>query len=89
MRLAFALVVLAAIAPLSAGSALADHDRCRGPVSAQDAVWIARSAGLIHVAGVECDDGRWEVEGRDARGRDMEVEIDRRTGHILDIERDD
>jgi uncharacterized membrane protein YkoI len=68
--------------------AAADDDRCRGPVTAERAIEIARQAGMVRVTEVECDDGTWEIEGRDARGREMEVEIDPRTGRILDIEYD-
>ena len=66
--------------------AAAEADRCRGPISAEGA--IAREAGLAQVTSVECDDGSWEVEGRDAGGRKMEVEINPRSGRILDIEYD-
>lgn len=65
--------------------AAADDDRCRGPVTAERAIGIACRAGMVRVTKLECDDGTWEIEGRDARGREMEVEIDPRTGRILDI----
>lgn len=68
--------------------AAADDDSCGGPVTAERAIQIARGAGMTRVEEVECDDGTWEIEGRDARGREMEVEIDPRTGRILDIEYD-
>lgn len=68
--------------------AAAEAGRCRGPVTAEGAIAIAREAGIVHVTSVACDDGKWEVEGRDARGRKMEVEIDPRTGRILEIEYD-
>ncbi|MFN6953966.1 MAG: PepSY domain-containing protein [Acetobacteraceae bacterium] len=71
-----------------ASPAAADDDRCRGPITAERAIEIARRAGMVRVTEVECDDGAWEIEGRDARGREMEVEIDPRTGRILDIEYD-
>ena len=70
-----------------ARSARADDD-CRGPITAQRAIEIVRQAGMVRVESVECDDGEWEVEGRDARGREMEVEIAPRTGRILDIDYD-
>lgn len=63
-------------------------DTCRGVIGVQEAIAIARSVGLVHVEEVECDDDGWEVEGRDARGRDIEVEIEARTGCIKDVERD-
>jgi hypothetical protein len=81
-----ALLALPVLLP--AGPALADDDDCRGPVTAGRAIDIAWTVGLIRVEEVECDDGKWEIEGRDARGREMEVEIDPRTGRVLDIEYD-
>lgn len=84
-----ALVALIASLPALTTPATADDDRCRGPVSAEDAIRIARTAGLVRVEEVDCDDRKWEVEGRDARGREIEVEISARTGRILDVDRDD
>jgi uncharacterized membrane protein YkoI len=63
-------------------------DRCAGPISAEEAIRIARTAGLVRVTQLECDDGKWEVEGRDAAGREIEVEVDPRTGAIIKVERD-
>ena len=80
------LFSLAGAGAVATGRARA-NDRC-GPVSAEQAIAIARSVGLVRVTEVECDDGEWEVEGYDARGREIEVEIDSRTGRITDVERD-
>lgn len=89
LRRRAALTAALALPPFGlARPAAAEPDRCRGPVTAEGAIAIAREAGLAQVTSVECDDGRWEVEGRDTGGRKMEVEIDPRTGRILDIEHD-
>jgi uncharacterized membrane protein YkoI len=81
------LALALAVTPFSAPRA---DDDCRGSgISAEQAVQIARSVGLVHVEEVDCDDDEWEVEGRDAGGREIEVEIDRRTGRIREVERDD
>jgi uncharacterized membrane protein YkoI len=90
MRIALALPFLAGapllLAPLQA---LAD-DRCdRAETRAEHAIEIARGAGVALVEDLDCDDGRWEVEGRDANGREIEVRIDPRTGQVLRVERDD
>lgn len=69
-------------------AAFADERCDRGPVRAEQAIEIARGAGVALIKELECDDGRWEVEGRDARGREIEVEIDPRTGRVLKVERD-
>lgn len=37
---------------------------------------------------VELDDGKYEVEGRDAEGREVEIDVDARSGAILKVEHD-
>ncbi|WP_439578224.1 PepSY domain-containing protein [Elioraea sp.] len=83
-RLASAAVALW-LAPLAA---LADERCDRGPVRAELAIEIARDVGVALIKELECDDDRWEVEGRDARGHEIKVEIDPRTGRVLKVERD-
>jgi uncharacterized membrane protein YkoI len=83
-------LLLGLAAALPALSARADDDDdCRGGISRAQAVAIARAAGVVRVEEVECDDDEWEVEGRDIRGRKIEVEISARTGRIREIDRDD
>ncbi|CAH0236127.1 PepSY domain-containing protein [Roseomonas sp. CECT 9278] len=82
------LTALVAALPLVTPPARAD-DGCRGRISAEDAIRIARAAGLVRVTDVDCDDGKWEVEGRDARGREIEVDVSAHDGRILDVDRDD
>jgi uncharacterized membrane protein YkoI len=76
-------------AVLAAPPARADDDDCRGPVGRSQAVAIAATVGLVRVEEVDCDDAKWEVEGWDAFGRAMEVEVSARTGRILEVEYDD
>jgi uncharacterized membrane protein YkoI len=78
----------ALIALPAAGPARADDDCRGGGISRAQAIHIARSLGMVRVQEVECDDDEWEVEGRDPAGREMEVEIDRRTGRVIEVERD-
>lgn len=73
---------------LSPLPAMADDDSCRGPVSLEQAIQIAREAGMARVTETDCDDGKWEIEGRHADGREMEVDVSARTGRILDIDYD-
>ena len=75
--------------PLLSLPAAAQDAGCGGPVSATEAIRIATGAGVAEVRDVDCDDGRWEVEGRDANGRKIEVEIHATTGQVLDIDRAD
>lgn len=57
-------------------------------ITIERAIEIARNHGLVNVREVERDDRGWEIEGSDAQGRKIEVEIDIRTGEVVDIERD-
>jgi hypothetical protein len=75
-----------AVAPASAPRA---DDDCRGGgITAEQAIEIARTAGLVRLEKVDCDDDEWEVEGWDAGGREIEVEIHRRSGRVREVERD-
>jgi hypothetical protein len=69
-------------------AAFADERCDRDSVRAEHAIEIARGAGVALVEELECDDGRWDVEGRDDRGREIEARIDPRTGRVLRVERD-
>lgn len=75
------------VAPLPA---YADDDRkqTRMQVSREQAIRIAQGYGMVRVTDVERDDGGWEIEGRDHRGRKLEVKIDRR-GRVVEVDRDD
>jgi uncharacterized membrane protein YkoI len=59
------------------------------PVSAAEAQDIAASTGIVAIRKMELDDedGQWEIKGRAADGARVEVEIDRRTGAIVQVER--
>jgi uncharacterized membrane protein YkoI len=89
MRRPLALAALFAALPLVAAPARADGNGCRGRITAEDAIRIVRTAWLVQVREVACDDGAWEVEGRDARGREIEVDVSAVDGRILDVDRDD
>lgn len=43
---------------------------------------------MVRVTEIERDDGGWEIEGRDHRGRELQVTIDRR-GRVVNVDRDD
>jgi uncharacterized membrane protein YkoI len=72
---------LAAALVLGAAPALAD-------IVIEEAVRIARDTGVVTVVEAELDDGRWEVEGRDARGRMIEVYLDARSGRVVEVDDD-
>jgi hypothetical protein len=50
------------------------------------AVQIARGYGMVEVEEVERKDGGWEIEGRDLRGREVEVRVNR-DGRVTRVER--
>ena len=51
---------------------------------------IAADAGVVAIESIEMDDdGRWEIEGRDNAGQDMDIEIDAMTGRIVSLDADD
>ncbi|MBR0649316.1 PepSY domain-containing protein [Roseomonas terrae] len=74
--------------PLLAGPAFADEGLCRTGITAEEAIRIARDAGVARVQEVDCDDGRWEVEGRDAQGRKIEVDVHARDGRVIEVDRE-
>ena len=59
--------------------------RDRDEVSEREAVRIARGEGLRDVDDVERTRRSFRVSGVDRRGRDILVEVDRRTGDVLRV----
>jgi hypothetical protein len=85
------LTILALVASLPAGAALADDD-CFVPM----ADWQPREA-LAQLAAdqgwkvrrIKIDDGCYEIDGRDRQGRAIEVKIHPGTLQIIEIEVND
>lgn len=78
-----AIAMLGLVAPAGAqgpqpGQAPAPQQQ--GAVTFEQAIEIAKQNGVVSIGEVDRDDDEWEVEGRDAQGRKIEVEIDARTG---------
>lgn len=72
-----ALIATAPMAPAFAD----EHDWPReGDISIAQAIEIATSRGLVVIRSIEFDDGRWEVEGRNAAGEEVEFKIDDAAG---------
>jgi len=72
-----------------AGPSLAqDRDRPapRREVTQAQAVQIARGYGIVEIEEIERDDGGWEIEGRDRRGREVEISINR-DGRVTRVDR--
>lgn len=59
-------------------------DRRRG-ISEREAVRIARGEGVRDVDNVREGRGSYRVYGTDRRGRDIRVEVDRRSGNVLSV----
>ncbi len=69
--------------------AFASDVRCEAQMKIQAAVEIARANGISVVTSAECDDARWEVEGRNAQNQRIEVHIAPNDGRVLGVRRDD
>ena len=57
-------------------------------VTEQQARQIAAERGIVKITEIERDDGKWEIEGRDAQGREIEIDIHGQTGKVVKFERD-
>lgn len=80
MTRALVLAALAALIVPAAPLAADDEDRriSAPSISRAQAIRIARGYGMARIEQIEADDGGWEIEGWDHRGRELEVQIDRR-----------
>ncbi|MGH6735791.1 MAG: PepSY domain-containing protein [Methyloceanibacter sp.] len=82
MRLMPVLLALVLGAGLTAPPALAAY------VDIETVRAIAFDHGIVRLKEIELDDGVWEVEGKDARGQEIEMEVDARSGRIIKMKRD-
>ncbi len=81
MRLAIAAIALS----LASTAALS---QAASGITAEQAAEIARKNGMATVEEIDRDDGKWEVEGRQDNGREIEIDIDMATGKVIKIDRD-
>lgn len=58
-----------------------------GPMPLQVAVDIANGVGLVSVSNTSKWGDEWQIEGYDVAGSYMEVDVDARTGAIVDVDR--
>jgi len=58
-----------------------------GLMSMQAALDVATDIGLVTVSHTEFAGDEWQIEGRDYSGRYMEVDVDARTGDVLNVDR--
>ena len=83
------LIILAFIVAWPTGAALAEEDGCFVPMSdwqPREAVArLAESKGW-RVRRIKIDDGCYEIDGRDAQGRALEVTVHPATLQVIRIE---
>ena len=86
------LTMLAVLAALPAGAALASDDDCFVPM----ANWQPRAAVAQlasdkgwSVRRIKVDDGCYEIDGRDADGRQIEVKVHPQTLKVIKLEYED
>ena len=82
MRLVTKLFAAAAITTIFAGSALAQT------ITMEQAKKLAADKGMVTVNEAVFDDGKWELEGRDAANKKIEIDLDGNTGAIVKFEKD-
>lgn len=76
----------------AAGVALADDDDCRVPMAdwqPREAVQAMAEAEGWTVRRIKTDDGCYEIKGRDATGREIEVKVDPATLAVVEFEYED
>jgi uncharacterized membrane protein YkoI len=72
---------------LEAGTGHRHGPESAPPITLGRAVEIARTRGLVRATDAACDGGAWDIEGLDAAGREIEVEIDPQSGRVLRVAR--
>ena len=92
LRTAARTLALTALFAMPAGGLLAQAPAPIRPgetaISMDDARRIAREHGLVRVEEIKLDDGRWEIEGRDGTGAEIEIDLRATDGTVLKMERD-
>jgi hypothetical protein len=58
-----------------------------GPLTLQDALAVAANIGVVTVNDTHFDDDEWQIKGRDAYGKWIEVDVDSRTGEVRNVDR--
>ena len=58
------------------------------PVSIEEVRDMTFDKGFVKIKEIELDDGVWEVEGKDATGQELEMEVDAASGAIIKLRRD-
>lgn len=76
----------------ASGPARADDDHCTVPMAdwqpREAVVAIAKEQGLT-VQRIRIDDGCYQIKGRDASGREVEIKLEPDSLRVIDVEYDD
>jgi len=87
------LAILFLFASLGAtGLARADEDDCTVPMAQwqpREAVQRVAAEQGVTVRRIKIDDGCYQINGRDASGRKVEIKVNPQTLEVIDIEYDD
>ncbi|GKQ49162.1 PepSY domain-containing protein [Bradyrhizobium sp. Ce-3] len=80
--------IIPAIAALAIGAATPAMAYDSGSqISMETALDVATNLGVVTVSNTQFLGDEWEVEGRDYRGRWMQVDVDARTGEVRNVDR--
>ena len=81
-------LILPAIVAIGLGSAAPALAYDTGDqISMQAALDVATDIGVMTISHTEFAGDEWQIEGRDSRGRWMEVDVDARTGDVRNVDR--
>lgn len=81
-------LILPAIVAIGLGSAAPAMAYDTGDqISMQAALDVATDIGVMTVSHTNFLGDEWQIEGRDIRGRWMEVDVDARTGDVRNVDR--
>src|SRR5690606_7668831 len=57
-------------------------------ISIEEARRIATENGVVRIEEIKLDDGKWEIEGRDSAGAEIELDLRASDGTVIKMERD-
>ncbi|MBW7961637.1 PepSY domain-containing protein [Bradyrhizobium sp. BR 10261] len=81
-------LILTAIVAIGLGSAAPALAYDTGDqISMQAALDVATDIGVVTISHTNFLGDEWQIEGRDSRGRWMEVDVDARTGDVRNVDR--
>lgn len=57
-------------------------------ITMEEARRIASDNGIVRIEEIKLDDGKWEIEGRDSAGAEIEIDLRASDGTVIKMERD-